>query len=72
MLLKRVLGASEAPFRAYTQYIHTCKLPSSIGGFRSNKSTIVRYGTLASELRSNHVKSVQICVSSISAKQKAG
>ena len=42
MLLKRVLGASEAPFRACTQYIHTCKLPSSIGDFRSKKSVSVR------------------------------
>ena len=38
---KGVLGASEAPFRACTQYIHTGKLPSSIRGFRSKKSTIV-------------------------------
>ena len=32
--LKCVLGASEAPFRACTWYIYTCKLPSSISGFR--------------------------------------
>jgi len=46
-------GASEALFRACTQYICTCKLPSSIGGFRS-KSTM--YGALASGLRSSHVR----------------
>ena len=36
--LKCVLGAPEALFCACTQYIYTCKLPSSISGFRS-KST---------------------------------
>ena len=30
--LKCVLGAPEALFRACTQYIYTCKLPSSISG----------------------------------------
>ena len=32
--LKCVLGAPEALFHACTQYIYTCKLPSSISGFR--------------------------------------
>ena len=51
--LKCVLGAPEALFRACTQYIYTCKLSSSISGFRS-KSTM--YGALASGLRSSHVR----------------
>ena len=51
--LKCVLGAPEALFRAWTQYIYNCKLPSSISGFRS-KSTM--YGDLASELCSSHVR----------------
>ena len=51
--LKCVLGAPEAPFRASTQYIYTCKLPSSISCFRSKSAT---YGALASGLRSNHVR----------------
>ena len=45
--LKCVLGAPEALFHACTQYIYTCKLPSSISGFRSKSTT---YGALASEL----------------------
>ena len=49
-------GGSEAPFRACTQYIHICKLPSSIGG--SDRKKVRQYGTVASELRSNHVKGV--------------
>ena len=51
--LKFILGASEALFCACTQYIYTCKLPSSISGFRS-KSTTCR--ALASRLRSSHVR----------------
>ena len=47
--LKCILGAPEALFRARTQYIYTCKLPSSISGFRS-KNTM--YGALASRRRS--------------------
>ena len=37
--LKCVLGASEAPFRSYIQYIHTCQLPSSFSGFRLKSTT---------------------------------
>ena len=43
--LKCVLGASEAPFQAYIQYIHTCQLLSSFRGFRSKSTT---YGALVS------------------------
>ena len=32
--LKHVLGASEASFHAFVQYICTCKLSSSFSGFR--------------------------------------
>ena len=42
--LKCVLEAPEARFRACTQYIYTCKLPSLISGFRSKNTT---YGALA-------------------------
>ena len=42
--LKCVLGASEAPFRVYIQYKHTCQLPSSFSGFGSKSMT---YGTLS-------------------------
>ena len=45
--LKCVLEAPEALFHTCTQYIYTCKLPSSINGFRSKSTT---YGALASEL----------------------
>jgi len=45
--LKCVLGAPEALFRACTQHIYICNLPSSISGF-SLKSTT--YGALASRL----------------------
>ena len=44
--LKRVLGASEAPFQAlcmHTVHTYTCKLPSSFSGFRSKSTT---YGAL--------------------------
>ena len=51
--LKCVLGAPEALFRACTQYIYTCKLPSSISGFRSKSAT---YGALASGLHSSHIR----------------
>ena len=37
--LKCVLGAPEALFRACTQYIYTCKLPSSISSFRLKNTT---------------------------------
>ena len=37
--LKCVLGASEAPFCACTQYIYTCKLSSLFSGFRSKSMT---------------------------------
>ena len=37
--LKCVLGAPEALFHACTQYIHTCKLTSSISGFRLKSMT---------------------------------
>ena len=47
--LKCVLGASEAPFRAYIQYIHTCKLSSLLSGFRSKSTTY----------RSSHVR---VCI----------
>ena len=40
--LKCVLGASEALFRACTQYIYTCKLPSSSSGFMSKSIYDVR------------------------------
>ena len=43
--LKCVLGAPEALFRECTQYIYTCKLPSSISGFRLESTTC---GALAS------------------------
>ena len=43
--LKCVLGTPEALFRACTQYIYTCKLPSSISSFRSKSAT---NGALAS------------------------
>ena len=43
--LKCVLGAPEALFRACTQYIYTCKLPSSISGFRWKNTT---HGAVAS------------------------
>ena len=43
--LKCVLEASEAPFCACIQYIHTCKLPSSFSSFRSKSTT---YGALRS------------------------
>ena len=48
-----VLGAAEALFRACTQYIYTCKLPSSISGFRSKSMT---YGALDSRLCSSHIR----------------
>ena len=51
--LKCVLGAPEAVFRARTQYIYTCKSPSSISGFRSKSTT---YGAVASGLCSSHVR----------------
>ena len=52
--LNCVLGAPEAIFHACTQYICTCKLPSSISGFRSKNAM---YGALASGLRSvNSIK----------------
>ena len=51
--LKCVLGAPEALFRAYTQYIYTRKLPSLISGFRWKSMT---YGAQASGLRSSHVR----------------
>ena len=51
--LKCVLGAPEALYCACTQYIYTCKLLSSISGFRSKRTT---YGALASRLRSSHVR----------------
>ena len=44
---ERVLGAPEALFHTCTQSIYTCKLPSSISGFRSKNTT---YGALASGL----------------------
>ena len=37
--LKCVLGAPEVLFRACTQYIYICNLPSSISGFRSKSTT---------------------------------
>ena len=40
--LKCVLGAPESLFRAHTQHIYTCKLPSSISGFRSKSIYDVR------------------------------
>ena len=49
--LKCVLGAPEALFCACTQYIYTCKLPSSISGFRLKSAT---YGALGSGLCSSH------------------
>ena len=49
--LKCVLGASEDTFCACIQYIHTCKLPSSLSG----KS--MTYGALASSgVHINHVR----------------
>ena len=51
--LKCVLGAPEALFHACTQYMYTCKLPSSISGFKSKSMT---YGALASGLHSSHVR----------------
>ena len=43
--LKCVLGASEAPFHACIQYIHTYQLPSLFSSFRSKSTT---YGALVS------------------------
>ena len=43
VILKCVMGASEAPFRAYIQYINTYQLPSSFSSFRSKSTT---YGVL--------------------------
>ena len=51
--LKCVLGAPEALFCACTQYVYTCKLPSSISGFRLKSMT---YRALASGLCSNHIR----------------
>ena len=51
--LKCVLRGPVALFRACTQYIHTCKLPSSISGFRLKSTT---YGALASRQHSSHVR----------------
>ena len=66
--LKCVLGAPDALFRACTQYIYTCKLLSSISGFRSKSTT---YKALASGLRSSHVRWLCIiCASSIKRKAK--
>ena len=45
--LKCVLGAPEALFRACTQHIYTCNLPSLISGFRLKSTT---YGALTSRL----------------------
>ena len=61
--LKCVLGASEAPFRACIQYIHTCQLASSFSGFRSKSTTY----------RSSHVRVCifEVCVSSVGKKQKS-
>ena len=50
------LGAPEA----LSQYIYTCKLPSSVSGFRSKSTT---YGALASKL---HLS--EVCVRSIKCK----
>ena len=49
---KCVLGAPEALFHACTQYIYTCKVPSSISSFRLKSTT---YRALASGLCSSHV-----------------
>ena len=46
--LKCVLGAPKAVFCTCTQCIYTCKLPSSISGFRSKSMT---YRALASRLQ---------------------
>ena len=51
--LKCVLGASEAPFCACIQSIHTCKLPSSFSSFRSKTMT---YRALASGPRSSYIR----------------
>ena len=50
--LKCVLGASEAPFCAFTQYI-TCKLLPPISSFRLKSTT---YGALGSRQHSCHVR----------------
>ena len=44
------MGVPEAYFRACMQYIHTCKLPSSISSFRSKS---MMYGALASRFCSS-------------------
>ena len=50
--LKYVLRGPVALFRACTPCIHTCKLQSSISGFRLKSTT---YGALASRLHSSPV-----------------
>ena len=66
--LKCVLGASEAPFQAYIQYMHTCQLPSSFRGFRSKSTT---YGALVSSCAVVKCAIFEVCVSSVSAKPKS-
>ena len=53
--LKCVLGASEASFCAYIQYIYTCKLLSLFSSFRLKSMT---YWALARGLCSRHVRCV--------------
>ena len=66
--LKCVLGASEAPFRAYIQYTHTCQLLSSFRGFRSKSAT---YGALVSGCAVVKCAIFEVSVSSVSAKPKS-
>ena len=56
--LKRVLGASEAPFLCmHTVHTYLLKLPSSlIKQLQIEKYDVERYGALASGLRSSYVK----------------
>ena len=62
--LKCVPGAPEALFHACTQYIYTCKLPSSISGFRTKSTT---YGALTAQWPCKII----ICISSIKRKAKS-
>ena len=69
--LKCALGTSdfsEAPFRAYIQYIHTCQLPSSYRGFRSKSVT---YGALVSGCAVVKCAIFEVCVSSVSVKPRS-
>ena len=68
--LKCVLEASEAPFQACIQYIRICKLSSSFSGFRSKSSTLALVSSSA-EITSDELCIFEVCVSSVSAKQKS-